>query len=125
MFDDHTAWQVKGRLATWTKATFLMLSTGGQERQHMLGVSMSIPIPSPPEDVRLSTRERRRWAAMATEAAVQGGAGRQLFTVRHFDGGPMNRDSPLAVVHVGSGQGQAWVRESPGELQVCCSQEVS
>ena len=99
----------------------------------MLGVSMSIPIPTPPEDVRLSTRERRRWAAMATEAAaaaagsaVQGGAaGRQLFTVRHFDGGPMNRDSPLAVVHVGSGQGQAWVRESPGELQVCCSQEVS
>ena len=52
-------------------------------------------------------------AAAGSGSATGGGAGRQPYTVRHFDGGPMNRNSPLAVVHVGSGQGHVWVRENP------------
>lgn len=90
--------EIRGRLATWTKACFLMLSTG-RDRKHLIAVSMSAPVDGPPGDVRLTARQKKFWSQ------IESGGGSYL--LRHFDGGPMNRDTPLGVVHVADTAGAA------------------
>jgi ubiquitin-conjugating enzyme E2 J2 len=85
--------EIRGQLATWTKACFLMLSTG-RDRKHLIAVSMSAPVDGPPADVRLTSRQKKFWSQLEL------GAGSYLYKLRHFDGGPMNRETPLGVIHV-------------------------
>jgi hypothetical protein len=42
----------------------------------------------PPAAVKRNSRQRRQWADRAAQPS---------WTLRHFDGGPMNRQTPLAV----------------------------
>lgn len=90
--------EVRSRLATWTKAVFLMLSvepagpakgSGG-----LVAVSTSQPLAGgPPSDARLSAAEQRRWAALSSTPP-------RGTLVRHYDGGPLERGAPIAVAHV-------------------------
>ena len=70
--------EVKGRLMTWTKACFLMLSTGA-DNKHLIAVSMSAPTDpqGPPRDVKLSRAQRR---LIASDDPA-------LYELRHYDGG--------------------------------------
>ena len=87
--------QVRTRLATWTKAVFLMLRVDpGGEKGGLVAVSTSQPIPGPPADARLPAAEARRWAARQ-DAPPPGAA-----LVRHYDGGPLERGAPIAVACV-------------------------
>lgn len=81
--------EITERLSTWTKAVFLMIDTGTTAEPRLIAVSMSAPLPEgPPRDVLASmgSSERRRWTTLPS--------------VRHFDGGPMQRKQPIAVAHV-------------------------
>jgi erythromycin esterase-like protein/ubiquitin-protein ligase len=81
--------EVAARLATWTRAVFLMLRVDAGERGGgLVAVSTSAPLGGPPPDARLPPAEAARWAAL-------GGAPR----VRHWDGGPLGRGEPIAVAH--------------------------
>ena len=85
--------EIKSRLMTWTKAVFLMISkgrTGG-----LLAVSCSQPVDEPPADSRLSRKERKIWSERQINVSKNG------WTIQHYDGGPMERDEPMCVVHVG------------------------
>jgi hypothetical protein len=118
--------EIARRLLTWTKAVFLMLSTGrdgGGGGGGLMAVSMSRPCPAgPPRDVPLSASERRRWAergaagvaaaAAAAAAGSAGAAGAGPCRVKHFDGGPMQREDPIAVAHVPDAA--AWARKGGG-----------
>ena len=69
--------EVKDRVMPWTKAVFLILSSG---RGGTMAASMSMPSDKPPADiVELSTRQRQQWAALASRNS-------STFRIRHFDG---------------------------------------
>ena len=97
-------------------------SSGG-----LLAVSMSAPLSAPPADAGISSRERMVWmartlrcngsskpAASAAAAAAREGEEEEEeedvegvgveptlpFRIAHWDGGPMQRDTPIAVAHV-------------------------
>ena len=116
--------EIRDRLMTWTKASFLMLST---RRGGLMAVSMSKPVDGPPRDVALSGRQRKAWTQRTRQGEQQqqqraeaaGGGGEQgaataaaLCRVRHWDGGPMQRNEPIAVAHVPNAS--KWVRRSGG-----------
>eukprot|EP00605_Chrysophyceae_sp_TOSAG23-4_P002009 GSChrysophyteH1.ASY1.ANO1.2224.1 assembled CDS len=84
--------EIKDRIMTWTKAVFLMISTGTKQNPHLVAVSLSVPLDEPPADVlrSFSRAERKLWS-------------QQQSSVLHFDGGPMQRDEPIAVVHIVAG----------------------
>ena len=85
--------EVKERLAWWMKSCFLMISVSrdaGDRGGHMIGVCMSLPVDGPPNDAERSVRKRREWSSKAKG---------KPYTLAHWDGGPMNREAPLAVVH--------------------------
>ena len=82
--------EIKKRLMTWTKAVFLMISTG-INASGLLAVSMSQPIDAPPSDVRLSSKEKQIWQKRTNE--------QPWMTLQHYDGGPMERDEPMAIAH--------------------------
>jgi putative AlgH/UPF0301 family transcriptional regulator len=68
----------------------------------LIAVSTSQPLPSgPPDDVhaRLGAAEVRRWAALAA-APQTPDSGTGAVRVRHYDGGPLERSTPIAVAHV-------------------------
>ena len=72
--------EVKDRVMPWTKAVFLILSSG---RGGTMAASMSMPSDKPPADiVELSTRQRQQWAALASRNS-------STFRIRHFDGVPL------------------------------------
>jgi erythromycin esterase-like protein/ubiquitin-protein ligase len=83
--------EIASRLATWTKAVFLMLRSDGGERGGLLAVSMSQPTEGPPADVRLSAVEARHWASLTLP---------NVSKVLHFDGGPCDRQTPIAVAYM-------------------------
>jgi len=86
--------EIKSRLATWTKAVFLMLhAQAGGDKGGLLAVSTSQPLSGPPADVRLGAAAARRWQALR-DTPLPG------TRVRHYDGGPLDRGSPIAVAYV-------------------------
>jgi len=99
--------EIRERLSTWTKAVFLMLHCPAGERGGLLAVSMSKPVPAPPGDVKLDRVEAQRWDALraAPSPALP------YLRVRHWDGGPLERKSPIAVAHVPAAAGEpAWLQ---------------
>ena len=83
--------EIRARLTTWTKAVFLMLRGG--DGKGLLAVSMSQPLAGPPADARLGRDEARQWEALRTAPPA-------ALRVRHWDGGPLGRSSPIAVAHL-------------------------
>ena len=107
--------EIRSRLDPWTKACFLMISTG-DDRQHMMAVSMSAPVEdnTPPADVGLSSQKRRRWKELTVSLDRNG-----AYKLRHYDGGPMNRSDPICVVHVTTpGGAREWARLTKEPTQV-------
>jgi hypothetical protein len=88
--------EIVKQLTTWTKAVFLMLSSTKGDKGGMIAVSCSQPLASPPPDARLSAAAVRRWVALTTTPAPEF----PHVLVRHWDGGPLERGDPLAVVHL-------------------------
>ena len=88
--------EIAPRLAPWTTAVFLMLRTDAGDKGGLLAVSMSRPISSPPADARLPAAELRRWDAITAAPT----AALPHVRVRHYDGGPLGRDTPIAVAHI-------------------------
>jgi putative AlgH/UPF0301 family transcriptional regulator len=96
--------EIKQRLGHWTQSVFLMLSKGRSDNG-LLAVSMSKPIPGPPNDADLGFRERRLWAARTKK----GNDETNFYKIRHWDGGPMHREMPFAVAHIPNSA--AWAQE--------------
>ena len=90
--------ELKTMLTTWTKAVFLLLSVGdsGENTGGCIAVSTSQPIPEPPHDIHLSPAELHMWKALKSAPSP----GMPGFRIRHYDGGPLDRASPLAIAHV-------------------------
>lgn len=88
--------EVAPRLSTWTRAVFLMLKVdkGGDRDGGLVAVSTSQPVEGIPRDVRISPREWDRTVASANAIAPG------LLTIKHFDGGPCDRNHPICVAHV-------------------------
>jgi hypothetical protein len=85
--------EIAPRLAAWTKAVFLMLRVDAGEKGGLLAVSMSQPLAGPPADARLGRDDARRWEALRAAPPA-------AFRVRHWDGGPLGRGTPIAVAHL-------------------------
>ena len=84
--------EIKARLMTWTTAVFLMLEA--QPGRGLVAVSASKPVQGPPPDVKLGSRARQAWSQLTKEGRLPHAG----FCLKHFDGGPMNRDEPICVV---------------------------
>ena len=114
--------EIRSRLMTWTKAVFLMLSTGSESNPGLLAVSTSQPIEGPPKDAGISARERAMWekraevsipvkkkAKTASSTGDDAGGNAEdsgIVQVRHFDGGPLQRGDPICVAQVANAE--AW-----------------
>jgi ubiquitin-conjugating enzyme E2 J2 len=82
--------EIRDQLLTWTKAVFLMISTGTRASPHLMAVSMSVPLSKgPPKDALalLSSRKQKFWKG-------------KFKNVIHYDSGPMQRGEPLAIAHI-------------------------
>ena len=95
--------EIESRLMPWTKAVFLMLRTEGSHGRgaadgsdpgSLLAVSMSMPVPGPPADCGAGASVRRIWAERGGKSASK------KYRLQHYDGGPLQRDTPIAVAHV-------------------------
>jgi len=88
--------QIKDQLQTWTKAVFLMIQAN---KNGLLAVSTSLPVALPPlKGTGLRKKDQQKWVAR-NQALLKDKAG---WYIQHYDGGPMERDEPMAVVHVSS-----------------------
>jgi len=85
--------EIRERLATWTRAVFLMLNVG--KGGDLVAVSTSQALPRGPPSDALSQKELARWAALEADAA----RAKKGLQVRHFDGGPLGRNSPITIAH--------------------------
>ena len=77
--------EIRTQLLTWTKAVFLMLRCSGYDSDGggLLAVSMSRPIDQP-------LRNQKEWAHKMHALPAH-------IVVKHFDGGPMEREEPMAI----------------------------
>ena len=89
--------EIKSQLMTWTKASFLMIQAS---KRGLLAVSTSMPVKAPPlNGTGVSSSDIKRWK-MKNDLLLQNVDGKTPWYIQHYDGGPMERDEPMAVVHV-------------------------